>query len=340
MPAVPVRLPPGDSGNIGGVKALVREIYGPPDVLAVADVDMPSPRQGEALVRVKAASLNTADLDYLYGRPRVARIAGGWFRPRSSRLGLDVAGVVEAVGPGVTEVAVGDEVWADLFSHGQCSLAEYVCVEAGAFTPKPPSSSFEDAAAVPHSGVLAFQGLLSKGPILPGQKALINGGGGCVGPFAIQIAKAFGGTVTGVDTTEKLELMTAAGADQVIDFTRDDLARAGRFDLILDIAQARSVSSWRRMLEPEGRFVLIARTIGGFFRAAVMGGLISLVEGRRMGTFSWHPNRRGDLDTLGDLMGKGRLEPIIDRRFTLDEAPAAIRHLAEGKARGKVLVIP
>jgi NADPH:quinone reductase-like Zn-dependent oxidoreductase len=309
--------------------------------LAVAEIPRPAVGEAEALVKVVAASLNTADLDYLYGKPRLARVAGGFFRPRSPGLGLDVAGRVEAVGPSVTDLQVGDEVWADLFSHGQSALAEYVCARARAFTPKPAKSSFEEAAAVPHSGVLALQALLGRGPILPGQRVLINGGGGCVGPFAIQIAKAYGAEVTAVDGTEKLELMLEAGADHVVDFRREDVTKAGRrYDLILDIAQTRSVSGWRGLLEADGRFVLIARTLGGFFRAALIGGLISLFGGKRMGIFSWQPNRPQDLDTLRGLIDDGRIKPLLDHRFALDEAPEAVRYLAEGRARGKLVVVP
>ena len=323
------------------MKAVVRDRYGSPDVLRLAAVDTPEVGAGQALVRVRAASLNTADSDHLWGRPRIARIGSGLRRPATGRVGLDVAGTGGAVGPGVAEVRAGDRVWADLFSHGHGSLAEYVRVPATALAPIPAGVSFEVAATVPHSGVLALQALRAGGPIRPGHRVLINGAGGCVGPFAVQIAKVHGAGVTDVDHEGKLDLLRQVGADRVVDYTREDVtASRARYDLILDIAAVRSVLRFRRCLRPGGRYVLIARTLSGFAEAAVLGGLVTLVSSKRMGVFGWRPNERRDLATLGRLVEQGSVKPCIDRRFRLDDAAEAFRYLQSGRARGKVLITP
>jgi NADPH:quinone reductase-like Zn-dependent oxidoreductase len=321
------------------VKAIVRDIYGPPEVLELRDVENPVPGPGEVLVRVEAASVNTADLEHLRGEPRVARVASGWRRPRRKRVGFDVAGQVEAVGDDVRSLQPGDAVWADLFDSGGGSFAEYVSVPQEKLAPIPPGLASEVAATVPHSGLLALQGLTGRGPIEPGQSVLVIGAGGCVGPFAVQLAKAFGAEVTGVDHTGKLELMRSVGADHVIDYTREDFADNGlRYDMILDIAAQRSILDCRRSLIPRGRHVLIARSLGGFFEAAVVGVGISLAGSKRMGVFMWRPNNREDLAEMGRLLATGRVTPLIDRSYQLSETPAALQYVAEGRARGKVVI--
>jgi NADPH:quinone reductase-like Zn-dependent oxidoreductase len=252
---------------------------------------------------------------------------------------LDVAGRVEAVGANVTRLRTGDEVWADLFGLGHGAFAEYVCAPEGGFTVIPAGTTFEEAATVPHSAILALQGIRGKGQIRPGQKVLINGGGGCVGPFAIQIAKSFGAEVTAVDHTDKLDMMVVVGADHVIDYTREDFTRNGRrYDLILDIAAQRSVLHYRRSLAPRGRYVQVARSLVGFFQAMLVGALVSMMGNKRMGIFMWEPNKRQDLEFLGGLLEAGRLVPLIDRRYELDGVPDALRHVDGGHARGKVVI--
>lgn len=306
----------------------------------MADVEQPAPSGDEVLVKVVAASVNTADLDHLKGTPRISRLATGLGRPSNPRIGLDVAGRVEAVGSGVTGLRPGDAVWADLFGFGHGAFAEYVCAPERAFSPIPEGATFAEAAAVPHSGVLALQALTALGQIRKGTKVLVNGAGGCVGPFAVQIAKASGAVVTGVDHTVKLDLIRRAGADRVVDYTREDVSRlAPRFDLILDIAASRSPLRFRRILEPGGRYVLIARTMGGFLRTALLG-LLTMASDRRVGVFGWTPNRRQDLDTLARLMEKGAITPLLDRSFPLEAAPEALRWHADGNARGKVVIEP
>jgi NADPH:quinone reductase-like Zn-dependent oxidoreductase len=321
------------------VKAIVREEYGSTDVLELREIDKPVPRDDQAVVKVHAASVNTADLDYLSGKPRIARVGSGLRRPRSGRMGLDVAGRVEAVGRDVTMLEVGDDVWADLFDFGQGAFAEYVCAPARAFTPMPSGVSFEQAATVPHSGVLALQGLLGKGEVHSAETVLINGAGGCVGPFAIQLAKSFGADVTGVDHGGKFDLMRSAGADHVIDYTNEDFTANGlRYDLILDIVDQHSVLHYRRSLTSGGRYVLIARRLSGFAQAFLVGAGVSVAGSKRMGVFMWKANKREDLDFLRRHLDDGTIIPIIDRRFPLSEVPDALRYLKEGHARGKVVI--
>lgn len=322
------------------MKAIQKASYGPPDILAVAELDKPEPVGDQVLVRVEAASLNTADLDHLRGIPRAGRIGVGLRAPKHPGVGIDVAGRVEAVGPDVDALQPGDEVWADLFQYGHGAFSEYVCLPEKAFTPKPSGINFEQAATVPHSGLLALQALTSRGPIR-GQEVLINGAGGCVGPFAIQIARAMGATVTGVDHTDKLELLHRAGADRVVDYTEEDVTRhKARYDLIVDIAANRSPLRFLRALAPDGRYVLVARSVGGFIRAASVDALVAKAAGKKIGVFSWAPSRSVDLETIARLIEQGKVRPIIDRRFCLEEVPEAFRRLEAGDLKGKALVIP
>ncbi len=322
------------------MRAVVHDQYGSSEVAELIDVEVAQPIGDQVLVRVHAASLNTADLDQLKGMPRIIRLGIGWRRPKTRRIGLDVAGRVEAVGPGTVALQPGDPVWADLFSHGHGSLAEYVCASESAFNPIPDGVSLDEAATVPHSGALALQGLRGKGGIAAGDRVLINGAGGCVGPFAVQIAKSLGAEVTGVDHTDKLEFVRSLGVDQVVDYTEQDVTRSGEaYDFILDIAATRPVFSFRRCLRPGGRYVHIARSLGGFFWAVVVGGLVSLTGSKRMGVFGWVPNKSQDLADLGRLIEAGKVRPVIDRRFDLEQAPKALRYLEDGRARGKVLII-
>ncbi|GAB2499912.1 NAD(P)-dependent alcohol dehydrogenase [Promicromonospora xylanilytica] len=323
------------------MRAVVRDEYGPVDVLRVATVAPPDPGPGGVVVRVRAASLNMADLDHLLGRPCLARLGTGLRRPSHPRVGVDVAGIVEEVGSDAAGFRPGDRVWADLFETGHGALAERVGVPASALSPLPDGVSFDDAATAPHSGSLALQGLRAAGPIRPGERVLVNGAGGCVGPFAVQIAKARGAVVTAVDHGGKLDLLRELGADEVIDYTREDFTRGDRrFDVVLDIADTRSVAALRRALAPGGRYVLIARRLGSFAEKALLGPVVGGLTGTRMGVFSWRPNRRADLDELAGLLVAGEIVPRIDRRFGLGEAVEAFRRLESGSARGKILVVP
>jgi NADPH:quinone reductase-like Zn-dependent oxidoreductase len=321
------------------MKAVVRDRYGSPDILNLTDLPKPVPSPGQVLVKVHAASVNTADLDDLRGWPPIVRLFSGPFRPRNRRLGLDIAGTVEALGDGVEGLQPGDRVWADMFSAGTGAYSESVCARAAVFKPMPPHLSFDVAATIPHSGLLALQALRSKGGVSAGDHVLIVGGGGCVGPFAIQMAKARGAEVTAVDDAGKLDLMKAAGADHVVDFRTEKVTRNGlRYDFILDIAAASWVVAYRGSLARGGAYVQISRSLAGFFGAAVLGRLITIGSEKRMGVFMWEPNRQTDLDEIARLIELGDLIPIIDRRYPLAGVPDALRVKEEGQARGKLVI--
>ncbi|HUP17145.1 MAG TPA: NAD(P)-dependent alcohol dehydrogenase [Acidimicrobiia bacterium] len=321
------------------MKAIVRDIYGSSDVLDLQEVDRPVPGDNDVLVRVHASSVNRADLDFLRGFPFASRFGIGLLKPKNRTLGLDVAGKVEAVGAAVTQFRPGDEVWADMAACGFGAFAEFARIPEKVLASKPAGLNFEEAATVPHSAVMALQALRSRRPIKPGQRVMINGAGGCVGPFAVQIAKAFGAEVTAVDHTCKMEMLSSIGADHVIDYTRGDVVENGqRYDRILDIASKRSVLRYRGSLSPGGTYVIIANSLSRFFEAAFVGSVVSLAGKKRMGTFMWRPSNRGDLNFLKGLLEAGRIKPFIDRSYPLSDTPGALRYLDEGCAQGKVVI--
>lgn len=319
------------------MKAIVYTQYGSPDVLQLQEMDKPTPGDDEALVSVVAASVNSWDLDLLKGTPLLNRI-GGIFKPKHPILGCDIAGRVEAVGGKVKGFQPGDEVLGDISRCGWGGFAEYVCARENALVHKPAGMSFEDAAALPQAGVLALQGLRYKGRIQPGNKVLINGAGGGVGTFAIQMAKMFGSEVTGVDSAHKLDLMRSLGADHVIDYARADFTRTGqRYDLIVDVMANRSIFDYRRALNPKGIFSVVGGSDGLIFQALMLGPLIRLLDGRKMGLMLHKVNTR-DLDVLKTFIASGRVAPVVDRCYPLKDLAEAFRYLAGGRARGKVVI--
>lgn len=332
------------------MKAIVCTRYGTPDALELQDVPEPAPKQGEALVRIHAASLNAADLEYLRGTWS-ARF-GGPLRPGRKILGSDIAGRIEAVGRDVKQFRPGDEIWGDLsFPLAYGAFAEYVCVPESALRLKPAGMTFEQAAAIPSAGVVALQnlrGVGSAGPSLllsdtgdiqPGQRVLINGAGGGVGTFAVQIAKASGAEVTGVDSPGKLDMLLSIGADHVIDYTREDYTRnRQRYDLILDVVASRSMFDYRRALSPTGIFVCVGGSLPTILQAFSLGPLISMTGSKKLGIVTWKPNNAQDLATLEELFAAGKVVPIIDRRYPLREVPEALRYLGAGHAKGKVVI--
>jgi len=321
------------------MKAIVRYEYGSPDVLDVEEIDKPVVKDDEVLVRVQAAGVNMADVDYLRGLPRAARLMTGLRRPKNHALGLDLAGTVEVVGKEVTRFQPGDEVFGDLTEFGFGAFAEYVGASQAAFAMKPPSLTFEEAATIPQAAIMALQGLRDKRPVQPGQKVLINGAGGNIGPFAVQIAKSFGAEVTGVDSTAKLDMLRSIGADHVIDYTKEDYIESGqRYDRILDVAAYRSVFESKRALDPGGVYVMVPATIAGTFQAIVLGGLISIAGSRKMGMLAWRPFKPDDVAFLTELTEAGKLAPVIDRRYPLSEVPEALRYQGEGHPVGKVVI--
>jgi len=321
------------------MKAVVRHIYGSPDVLEVTDIEMPSVADDEVLVRIRAAGVNMADMDYLLGRPKVARLGTGLRKPRSTRLGLDVAGDVEAIGSNTTAFQPGDEVFGDLTEYGFGAFAEYVCAPEAAFALKPASLTFEEAATVPQSAVMALQGVRSRRQIQPGDKVLINGAGGGVGPFAIQIAKSFGAEVTGVDRAAKLDMIRSVGADHVIDYMQDDFTKTGqRYDRILDVAGGHTIFEFRRALEPKGIYLAIPDSISQLFQTMIVGPLLSLFGSRRMGMVMWKPFKQEDMAFITTLIEAGTISPIIDRRFPLQDVADALRYQGEGRNQGKLVL--
>ncbi|GAJ11877.1 unnamed protein product, partial [marine sediment metagenome] len=239
------------------MKAIVCTKYGPPDVLQLKEVDKPTPKDNEALVKVRAASLNATDFEYLRGVFIARLVYKGLLKPKNTILGTDIAGQVEAVGRNVTQFQPDDEIWGDLSVCGFGAFAEYVCVPENVLRLKPASMTFEEAAAIPTAAVLALHNLCDKRPIQPGQKVLINGAGGSVGTFAVQLARYFGAEVTGVDSMEKLDMLRSIGADHVIDYTQEDFTRSGQhYDLILDVVAHRSFFDYKRALSPKGNCCL------------------------------------------------------------------------------------
>ncbi|MFN2240911.1 MAG: NAD(P)-dependent alcohol dehydrogenase [Anaerolineae bacterium] len=320
------------------MKAIVCTKYGSPDELQLKEVPKPGPKDDQVLVKIHAASLNAADLETLRG-VFLVRLASPR-KPVRQILGSDIAGRVEAVGKNVQQFQPGDEVWSDLsYPHGLGAFAEYVCAAENALAPKPSSMTFEEAATYPQAAIVALQSLRDKGQIRPGQKVLINGAGGGMGTFAVQLAKYFGADVAAVDSTKKLGMLRSIGADQVIDYTREDYTRSGqRHDLILDLAAYRSVSDYRRALKPDGIFMMVGGSVATLMQVVTLGAWISKRGGQKIGLNAWTPNKREDLAFLAELFEAGKVVPVIDRRYPLHEVPEALRYLAEEPHLGKIVI--
>jgi NADPH:quinone reductase-like Zn-dependent oxidoreductase len=324
------------------MKAIVYCDYGVPN-LKLQEIEKPTPADDQLLVKVRAASVNPLDWHFIEGTPYVMRAMGvGLRKPKDTRLGVDFAGTVEAVGKNVTQFKPGDEV----FGGRDGAFAEYVCVrEARAVALKPANITFEQAASVPIAAITALQGIRDKGKVQAGQKVLINGASGGVGTFAVQIAKSYGADVTGVCSTRNLDLVRSLGADHVIDYTKEDFTKADqRYDVILDNVANHSLSECRRVLNPDGKYVLIGG--GGFnegrwlgpglthaFKAMLLSKFVSQKRGMMLAELN-----HNDLAFLADLMQSGKVTPVIDRTYKLSALPDAIRYLEQGHARGKVVV--
>src|SRR5688572_11039381 len=322
----------------GAMKAALQERYGKPrDAVRLADVDRPVPADDEVLVRVRAASVNRADLDALGPRPGFVRPFMGLRAPRNRRTGIDVAAVVESVGPSVARFKPGDEVYADLFASGGGAFAEYACAREQAFEQIPAGMSFEDAATLPHSAILAVQGLrLRTGPPgQPGDKVLIDGASGNVGPFAVQIAKSMGAEVTGVSSTAKVDFVRSLGADYVLDYTKVDYTRTGEsYNWIVDTDSHHSILAVRRALRPNGVYVTLGGTSLPIVAGLIIGPLISLVSDKYTGLMLWwKPFNPDDLATIAELIRTGKVKPAIDRRFPLSEVIEALSYVDRSEER-------
>jgi NADPH:quinone reductase-like Zn-dependent oxidoreductase len=320
------------------MKAIVRTKYGSPDVLHLEEVERPSPTDNEALVKVHAASVNKADLYFLRGH-FLARLTGvGLLKPKNNMLGADIAGRVETVGRNVKQFQPGDEVF------GWCSqrgFAEYACAREDALVLKPAKVTFEEAAAVPVAAITALQALRDKGHVQPGQKVLINGASGGVGTFAVQIAKSFGAEVTAVCSTVNLDNARSMGADHVVDYTKEDFTKDGqRYDLIVAVNGYHSILHYRRALSPKGIYVFVggSKVLTQLFQTMVLGPLISKTSGKKMGFMGIAKINQKDLTFLKELLEAGKVVPVIDRRYALDEVPEAYRYFEEGHAKGKVVI--
>ena len=325
------------------MKAAVYDRYGSTDVVVVRDVDRPEPAEDEVLVRVHAASVNRADLDGLTPRPQFVRLFMGVRAPRDHRIGLDAAGVVEAVGANVTRFKPGDQVFGDMFAYrGQGAFAEYVCAREKALQTIPAGMSLEESAALPHSAILALQGLrLRNGrTVKPGDRVLIDGASGNVGPFAVQVAKALGAEVTGVCSTDKVDFVRSLGADHVIDYKRVNYTKTGeKYDWIVDTDSHHSILRVRRSLKPNGVYVTLGGTSLPILAALIVGPLISRFSDRWSGLLLWwKPFDPEDVATLKQLIAGGLVKPSIDRRYPLSEVVDALRWVDDGHAKGKVIV--
>ncbi len=319
------------------MKAIVYEKYGPPDILELKEVEKPIPKDNEVLVKVYATSLNAADLETLSGIFLV-RIMGP-LKPKNKILGSDIAGRVEAVGANVKQFQAGDEVFGDLSECGFGAFAEYACASEKALTPKPASMTFEEAATLPQAATLALQGLRNRRQTQPGQKVLINGAGGGVGTFAVQIARYFGAEVTGVDSTEKLEMLRSIGADHIIDYTQEDFTKNGQtYDMIIDVVANRSIFAYKRALGPGGICVLIGGSMPVVFLDAALSPLILMTGSKKIGILGWRPSTKEDLNFLIELFEAGKVVPVIDKVYPLSETAEALRYLEGGHARGKVVI--
>lgn len=318
------------------MKAIYFPKYGSPDVLELREVPIPVPADNEILIKIHAASVNPLDWHRMRGEPFLAKLSEGLFKPRDPRLGADIAGRVEAVGSGVALFKLGDEVYGDVFTGG---LAEYIAVAPDKLAAKPMNCSFEQAAAVPVAALTALQGLRDTGKIHSGQKVLVNGASGGVGSFGVQIAKAQGTHVTGVTSTRNLELVRSLGADQVIDYTKQDFTAPGQgYDLIFDAVGNRTVSELARVLKPDGTCVIAGFTrLGLLFQHMIVGPLNSR-GGKKIGLMPTAHASRDDLLEMNKLLEARQVKPLIDRCYPLSETVEAIRYLEKGHARGKVII--
>ena len=320
------------------MKAIIQTGYGEPsDVLEIREKERPFPKDNEVLIKIQAASITFGDLAAVKGEPFIARLLLGLREPKIKTPGKDVAGIIEAVGHNVKEFKPGDKVFGDLSESGWGAYAEYVSAPEGALVHMPDNISFDEAAAVPESGVVALQGLRGKGQIKPGQKVLVYGASGGIGTFAVQIAKSFDTEVTGVCSTRNLKLVNSLGADHVVDYTQEDFVESGElYDLILATAGYRSIFDYKRALKPDGRYVATGGDMKQIFQPMLLGPWVSN-EGRKMTNLVMKPDKE-DLTYLKELIETGKVSPVIDKSYPLNELAQALQYYAEGRSRGKVVV--
>ena len=320
------------------MKAITYTKYGSPEVLQLKDVEKPVPKDNEVLVKIIAASANPADWHMIRGEPKFARLAFGLFKPKNVIPGIDIAGIVEAVGKNAIEFQPGDEVFGDCGWGG--AFAEYACATENRLVLKPANISFEEASTILVAGITALQALRDKGKIQSGQNVLIIGASGGVGTFAVQLAKYFGAEVTGVCSTRNLDLVRSIGADKAIDYTKEDFTNTNqRYDLIIDNVANRSVNNLNRALSPNGICVIVGfSSVSRMFQQMFLGQLISVTGNKKIIGLGAAKSNKKDLLLLKDLLEAGKIKPVIDRCYPLSEITEAIRYLEEGHARGKVVI--
>jgi NADPH:quinone reductase-like Zn-dependent oxidoreductase len=320
------------------MKAIISNKYGGPEVLGLNDVPKPVPNDDQVLVKVHAASLNKANLILLKGKPYLVRLVFGLTKPKHPIPGCDIAGKVESVGKNVTQFKPGDEVYGDLSSSGWGGFAEYVAAPQQALAHKPANLSFEEAATVPMAGVTALQALRDKGKIQPGQSILINGASGGVGTFAVQIAKSYGANVTGVVSTRNLGILESLGADETIDYTKEDFTKGlKRYDLIGAVNGNTPIQAYKQALKPKGTCVLIGGSESQMYENMFKAPWISMTSDKKMSSFMQKVSQI-DLTVLKELIEAGKVKPVIDKVFHLEDTREAFEYFIEGRALGKVVI--
>jgi NADPH:quinone reductase-like Zn-dependent oxidoreductase len=320
------------------MKAIVNTKYGSPDVLEQKEVVKPAPAENEVLVKVLATSVNAADWHLLTADIFLVRLQMGLLKPKYTILGCDIAGRVEAVGSAVKQFKPGDAVFGDVFGHHYGGFAEYVTAPESSLAMKPANLSFDEAAAVPLAAKTALQGLRDLGHIQSGQKVLINGASGGVGTFAVQIAKYYGADVTAVCSTGNVNMARTLGASHVIDYTKEDFTQNGQqYDLIMAMNGYHPISAFQRALTPKGIYVMTGGKLKQYFQAMLMGPRMSKKDGQQFKALTLKPNPQ-DMPLLKALLETGKVIPVIDKRYSLSELPAAFRYFGEGHAKGKVVI--
>lgn len=321
------------------MKAIVYKKYGSPDELQLKEVDKPTPKENEVLIKVVASSVNEWDNGLISGKGLLTRLLGGLFKPKNKILGADVAGTIEAVGSNIKNFKPGDEVFGDIAGAGFGAFAEYVCTPEKMLAKKSAKMSFEQAAALPQAGLLAMQGLRYKKPLQAGQHLLINGAGGGVGPIALQYAKSIGATVTCVDREVKFDMLRSYGADELVDYRKTDYTKTGnQYDYILDVTARRSVSDYKRALKPGGVFAMIGGSMGWLlFQMMLIQPLLSKFSNKKLGIMGYHVTSEG-LVELSSLFEEGKTSPVIDKCFSLEETANAFRYYEQGNFKGKIII--
>ncbi len=321
------------------MKAIVCTTYGSAEALQLKEVEKPVPRENEVLVKIMATAINDYDWSMVRGKPYLYRLMFGLLKPKHQIPGMELSGIVEAIGASVTSFSIGDAVYGDISAYGFGSFAEYIAIHEKALIIKPESMGFEEAASIPHAALLALQGLRDIGNISEKQKILINGAGGGVGTFGLQLAKMLDCEVTGVDTGAKLEMMKSLGFDEVIDYRKEDFAKSGKaakYDLILDCKTNRSPFLYLSSLKPNGMYVTVGGKLFRLLQVLVFGKLISLFTKKRLKVLALQPNH--GLVYINELYAKGKIKCVIDGPYPLAEAPKMIQYFGEGKHQGKVVL--